>query len=42
MSRHHAGLEHAAASIIYFVAAFAVKSPKLLPNKHLLRDLKSG
>ena len=42
MSRHHAGLEHAAAFTIYFAAAFAAKSLKLLPNKLLLRDLKSG
>jgi hypothetical protein len=29
MSRHHAGLEHAAASTIYFAAAYAVKNQKL-------------
>lgn len=29
MSKHHAGLEHAAAFTIYFAAAFAVKSQKL-------------
>ena len=42
MSKLHAGSEHAAAFIIYFVAAFAVKSQRQSLNRHSLKDLKSG
>lgn len=42
MLRLHAGSDHAAASTICSAAAFAVKSQRQLPNKLLLKDLKSG